>query len=243
MFKMKILSASFLAIIMIAGLFYGCKKSDNSEQAPALGYCYFPLTIGDAKYYQVDSIGWLGYTYDPITQTIDIDTVSYQIKEIVQSYFADAEGRETARIERYRRNTPNDPWTLYKVFTANITPTRAERYEDNIRYVKLVFPPVENEKWTGQYLNVPINDTTFESWEYEYESVNEPASIGTFNFDSVSTVIQKSEINLIEFRFYKEQYAAGTGLISKDYSDFEYLNTTSSFIRNGFIYRETIIQP
>jgi hypothetical protein len=220
-----------------------CKKDSDTAEAPALGYSYFPLTEGRSAYYQVDSIGWLGYTYDPITNTIDIDTVQYQIKETVESFFTDNEGRETARIVRYRRDNISQPWSLYKVFTANLTPTRAERYEDNVRYTKLIFPPVENDKWTGQYVNVPLNDTAYDAWEYEYETVNEPGSAGSLSFDSVATVILKNDINLIEYRYYMEQYAAGQGLIYKEYNDLEYLNTTSSFIKNGFIYKETLIQP
>jgi hypothetical protein len=234
---------------MIAGFFaflcglIGCSKDESDTELPALGYTYFPLEEGKTTYYQVDSIGWLGYTYDPITNTIDIDTVHYQIKEVVAGFFLDNENRETAEIRRYRRNDASQPWSIYKVYTANLTPTRAERFEDNVRYVKLVFPPKENEKWTGQYVNVPANDTVFEPWEYEYETVNEPGSAGAFSYDSVSTVILKNDINLIEYRYYLEQYAAGTGLIYKAYSDLEYLNTTSSFIKNGFIYKETIIAP
>lgn len=223
-------------------LLNSCKKDNENDVAPALGYSYFPLEAGKSTYYQVDSIGWLGYTYDPNTNTVDIDTVSYQIKETVEGFFMDNEGRETARIVRSRRNDASQPWVLYKVFTANLTPTRAERYEDNIRYTKLVFPPVEGEKWIGQYVNVPLNDTLIEPWEYEYESVNEPGFVGDLTFDSVSTVVIKNDINLIEYRYYFEQYAAGKGLIYKEYNDHEYLNTSSSFIKNGFIYKETMIE-
>lgn len=245
--KLKIMSMKqkVLALIAVCILLQlaSCTKNNDSDEKPALGYSYFPLEMGQAKYYQVDSIAWLGYTFDPIAVTVKIDTISYQVKEIVTGFFMDNEGRETAKIERYRRLTPSDPWSLLKVLTENITPVKAERYEDNIRYTKLIFPPAENEKWIGQYVNVPLDNSTIEPWEYEYESVNEPGNVGAFYYDSIATVILKNDINLIEFRFYQEQYAAGTGLIFKEYKDLEYLNTTSSFIKNGFIYRETIIVP
>ncbi|MEP7263949.1 MAG: hypothetical protein ABI772_05615 [Bacteroidota bacterium] len=242
MMKLKFKSRTLVFLSLVIILLWGCKKNDTAS-LPALGYSYFPLVEGSTNYYQVDSIGWLGYTYDPATGTIEIDTVSYQVREVVDGFFTDNEGRETAKIIRYRRNISTDPWVLYKVYSANITSTRAERYEDNVRYIKLIFPPVNGEKWTGQYLDVPASDTAFDAWEYEYESINVPEDIGTFSFDSVLTVTQKNEINLIEFRLYQEQYAAGTGLVSKNYKDLEYLNTVSSFIKNGFIYKETLIKP
>lgn len=229
-------------LVVVSIVISGCSKDNETVDPPTLGYSYFPVESGKVTYYQIDSIGWLGYTYDPITNSIQIDTVSYQIKEVVDGFFTDNEGRETARIIRYKRTNVNDPWSLYKVYSSNITPTKAERYEDNIRYTKLIFPIVENAKWIGQYINVPLNDTLIESWEYEYESVDGPGVAGLIAYDSVATVIMKNEINLIEYRYYSEQYAAGFGLIYKEYNDLEYLNTTSSFIKNGFIYKETRIE-
>jgi hypothetical protein len=241
--RMRLNSLNAIILFAVICGIAGCKKEDSSPESSALGYSYFPLEEGKVTYYQVDSIGWMGYTYDPITHTVDIDTLHYQIKEVVNGFFLDNEGRETAEIRRYRRNDASQPWIIYKVYSANLTPTRAERYEDNVRYVKLIFPPEENEKWIGQYVDVPSNDTIFEPWEYEYETVNEPGFAGALSFDSVSTVILKSDVNLIEYRYYIEQYAAGTGLIYKEYNDLDYLSTTSSFIKNGFIYKETIINP
>ena len=228
-------------LVVLIVIISGCRKDNDTAEPISLGYTYFPVEQGNAIYYQVDSIGWLGYTYDPITNSIQIDTVSYQIKEVVDGFFTDNEGRETARIIRYKRSTLGEPWTQYKVFSSNLTATKAERYEDNIRYTKLIFPIVENAKWIGQYINVPLNDTLIEPWEYEYESVNEPEIAGDIAYDSVATVILKNEINLIEYRYYQEKYATGFGLIFKEYSDLEYLNTVSSFIKNGFIYKETRI--
>jgi hypothetical protein len=237
-FKDKIRLCTLVAITIVT--INSCKK-ENDLTPPFLGYSYFPQEEGKTLYYQVDSIGWLGYTYDPINQTVEIDTVSYQIKEVNEGFYTDAAGRQTARIVRYKRNTPADAWVVHKVIASNITSSAAERYEDNVRYFKLVFPPRENEKWIGQSINPILNDTLFEDWEYEYSAVNVPLSINNFVFDSTLTVIQKEDVNLIQFRNYFEQYATGYGMVYKEYNDWEYASTTSSFIKNGFIYKETII--
>ena len=214
--------------------FWGCKK-DSDTTPPFLGYNYFPLKVGSELIYQVDSIGYLGYTYNATAHTVDIDTASFQIKEVVESFFTDNEGRTTARIERYKRMTPADPWIMYRVFSANTTATAAERFEDNFRFFKLVFPPAENEKWNG--LARDSNNTG----EYYYESVNVNDAIGPFTFDSTLTVIQNEDINLITYTIYIEKYAAGVGLYFKEYYDYEYENITSSMIKDGFIYKETLI--
>lgn len=232
MIKMK---HYWILLIFVLSL-QACKKDEPAETID-LGYNYFPLKVGSELIYQVDSIGWLGYTYNNtvIPHTVEIDTLHFEIKEIVEHFFTDNEGRNTARIERYKRMTPADPWVLYKVVTANITSTAAERNEDNFRYIKLVFPPVVNEKWNGH------SPTILTPWEYTYESVAEPASIGPLAFDSTLTVLQNEDINLITYSFYIEKYAAGVGLIYKEYNDYEYESLSSSMIKDGFIYKETLI--
>ena len=145
---MKNLQKLIYIISLITLSFGGCKK-DSDTTPPFLGYNYFPLNVGSESIYQVDSIGYLGYTYNAITHTVEIDTIHYQIKEVIESFFTDNEGRQTARIERYKRMTDAQPWVIYKVLSANVTVKAAERFEDNVRYFKLVFPPAENEKWKG----------------------------------------------------------------------------------------------
>lgn len=228
---------SILFLVAITGLiFSGCKK-DNATEQPFLGYNYFPLNVGSEKIYQVDSIGYLGYTFDPVLETVEIDSVHYQVKEVVESFFADNEGRQTARIVRYKRLTSSDPWEIYKVYAANRTATTAERVEDNTRYIKLVFPPKENEKWNGNSLN---NDESG-YMEYSFTSVNVPGNIGPLNFDSTLTVLQLLDDNLITYSYYTEQYAANTGMIYKEYNDYEYMFIGVPKIKNGFIYKETLL--
>ena len=215
-------------------LFFGCKKDHTTEQ-PALGYNYFPLIVGKALIYQVDSIGFKGYTYDPTTQTVDIDSVHYQIKEVVDGFFTDNAGRQTATISRYKRQNANDPWLIYKVFAANLTTTTAERLEDNIRYIKLVFPTRNNTKWNGNSYN------NSEPLLYELFDVNTQSAIGSLDFDLTLTVLQNYDSNLLYFKNYFEKYASGTGMIYKEYNDYDYMFIGSTKPKNGFIYKETLI--
>ena len=223
-----------LFIASVIGCTLSACKKDSSTEQPFLGYNYFPLAIGSEKIYEVDSIGYLGWTFDPGTGTVEIDTQKYFIKEVVESYFTDNEGRQTARIVRLKRMNDTDPWTIYKVWSANLTATTAERYEDNIRYIKLVFPPKENEKWNGNSLN------TNEAWEYEYENVNESGKLGLLSFDSTLTVIQIFDPNFVSYRYYVEQYAANTGMFYKENNNYEY-GLNGNIIKNGFKYKETLI--
>ena len=231
---MKHFISIFCFLFLGLTLFFSCKKDPISEQ-PFLGYNYFPLITGTELIYDVDSIGFKGYTYDPVAQTVDIDSAHFQIKEVVDGFFTDNQGRQTARIFRYKRQLVTDPWVIYKVFAANQTTTTAERFEDNVRYIKLIFPPRNNAKWNGNSLN--INDPLL----YEFHDVNTPSAIGSLDFDSSLTVLQNFDSNLIYFKNYFEKYAAGIGMIYKENNDYEYMFIGSIKPKNGFIYKEILI--
>ena len=51
--------------------------------------------------------------------------------------------------------------------------------------------------------------------EYEYTSVHQSEIIGNNSLDSVTTVLQFENINLIEEDFFEEKFAANIGLVYK----------------------------
>ncbi|HKR03611.1 MAG TPA: hypothetical protein VJY62_03170, partial [Bacteroidia bacterium] len=139
------------------------------------------------------------------------DTFHFQIKEVIESTFIDNEGRQTLRMERYRRTDESQPWVIFKVWSANLTSISAEKKEDNIIYVKLVFPVLSNKKWNGNVKNDLGNQ------EYQYASVNSPVSFNSFSFDSALTVLQNDFDDAITAKDYEiEKYAAGIGMFFKE---------------------------
>lgn len=187
-----------------------CKK--DPPPTVDLGLNYFPANVGHYVVYEVDST-----VYDDFNH--DTDVYRYQVKELIESEFTDNEGRPALRIERWIKNY-NDtipyssmPWTLSRVWYAVRTLNQAERVEENIRYIRLVFPVKENTTWNGNAQN------TIGEWDYEYENVDEAFHAGNTHFDSTLTVIQKNDINLLEHRFYRERYARNIGLIEKSVID------------------------
>lgn len=198
---MKSTFKSFLILVMASLLICSCKK-ESTVVTPDLGYSYFPNNVGHYIIYDVDSIykdGFSGLLTDG----------KYQIKEVVESVFTDNQGRPTMRIERYRKDTVNYPdWTIYNVWTANLNTTNAERFENNIRYIKLVFPVKVGTTWNGNAMNTDVEE------DYEYTTAHEPITINNFTFDSVTTVLQADELfNVAQPKFKEEKYAAGVGLV------------------------------
>lgn len=195
-------------------VFFSCKK--EKQPVVYMGYDYFPNTVGHYVIYQCDSI-----IYNPYKKTKpQFDTFLYQIKEVIDSIYPNNSGQPTQRIVRYRRTDSTIPWSNIlipeKVWTGNLLTTEALRQEDNEVYTKLVFPMSLNESWNGNAMN------TIGNWNYQYTTLNVPATINGTRFDSTLTVSQQKDSTFISYQYYFEQYATGIGLIYKVVIDYGY---------------------
>lgn len=197
----------FFFLLILSGI-TACKRDPGPK--PDLGYNYFPDAIGTYVVYNVDS-----FAYNSSTFPAKADTIKYQLKEKIASIYSDNEGRSTIRLERYikkynRLISYNDmSWTLRNVWAENKTLRSAEKVEDNVRFVKLVFPVKEEQQWNGNAKNV--NDDE----EYKYGFIDLSRKIGTITFDSVLQVIQHDEKSLVSQNYAEEKYARNVGFIYK----------------------------
>lgn len=179
---MKPLRIPFLVFVFFAVTIASCKKEDKKVTVN-LGYIYFPTNVGHYIIYDVDSINKDCFT-GVLTKGY------YQIKEIIESLFYDNANRPTLRIERYRKDSTNHPeWTIYNVCTANLTATTEERCENNVRYIKLVFPIKKGKNWNGNAMNTEREE------DYQYIETNQPFTINNLAYDSVTTVQQADGVD------------------------------------------------
>jgi hypothetical protein len=195
--------------MIIAGL-TSCKR--DPSPAPDLGFNYFPDAVGSYVVYDVDSSFYDNY---PVVKT----TVKYQLKEKIQSIFTDNEGRPTIRLERYiKKYDPLVPysameWKLRNVWTENKTLKNVEKVEDNVRYIKLIFPVSTEESWNGNAKNTNPEE------EYKYGFYDLANKIGNIGFDSVLQVDQNDVSSLVHKTFAEEKYARNAGLVYKRFID------------------------
>ena len=201
-------TVSLTAIVAIAAVFTlsACKK--QTANPPDLGFNYYPAEAGSWIVYDVDSIA-----HNDNNNTID--TFRFQLRETIESVFEDDEGRESLRIERYRRADSSHPWVLGDVWYSTRTLTGLEQVEENQRYLKLKFPPGAGDRWDGNAFNDQQRQ------DYEYTEVDMAATVNGNSFDSTLYVKQIDETNLIEIRFANERYARGVGMIFKEYTDLD----------------------
>ena len=207
---MKLLQFVGLLLVVLIG-FTACNKSD--EPPVDLKRDYFPTDSGRYWIYDVDSI-----LFDDFNEpNIFTDTLTSQILEVITAKFTDLQGQESCRVERYWRSNESAPWKLINVWSTTLTATSAERIEENLRFVKLVFPLSIGTKWNGNvFINVDQSLEYLEDWEYEITSLDEPATINELNFDKALTVLYQDWETEIDKKYGTEQYARNVGLIYKE---------------------------
>ena len=209
-------------ILLSSILLFGCKK-DKETTTIDLGTNYFPREVGSWVIYDIDSIihddndAQLGY----------IDTFKYQFKEVIESKYTDTAGVLNHRIERYSRTDTTD-WVILDVWSSRMDNYRAIQVEENIDFIKLIFAPKIGDTWNGNSYN------TLDVWDYEYTSVDSRDTINTLILDSVLTVVQKDDANIIEREYAEEKYARGIGRVSKTYISLDIQN------ESGVEYYEVI---
>ena len=194
---------NLLILILLSVLcFSSCKKDKDDYVAPDIGHNYAGMQVGKYVVYDVDSL-----FYDDFTATVD--TSIYQIKEEVVEKFIDLEDEEAFKIHRYKKEKDSLNWVLKDVWNAKLTQTNFQKVEENVRFVKLIFPVRTNVTWNGNIMN------NLGELRYEYMSIDAPETIGGVALINVLRVLQYEDINLISQEMFEEKYARGVGLVYK----------------------------
>ena len=211
-------------LTLALGIFFGACSKQSDQQFipinPADQHAYYPLSVGKYVEYTVDSV-----LYDfALTGGTSRDSIRTWVREEITDTFTDNLGQPLFRIERFERKSDTSPWQLKQVLAAGQSNTQAIRTENNLRFLKLVFPFYRNTKWDGNlwidpYLEIEVAGERirpFTNWQYKIDAMDIPAQIGTFAFDSVLVVNEVDQTNAIERRLSRSTYAKHIGLVSRE---------------------------
>ena len=212
--------ASFLLYSLVL-LLAACSKRQTQEPIPIDNSQleYFPLKYGHYVVYRVDSL-----VFDPAPGGTARDSSSTFVKEMVGDSLLDNTGQWQWIIERYERKATAEPWVLKFVGSASRTNTQAVRTEQNLRFLKMLFPMDRRSAWDG---NLWIDKNReieiagermrpFINWEYAVDSIDVPATIGGFVFDSTLIITEANYTDVIERRFSRAWYAKHVGLVQRE---------------------------
>lgn len=188
--------------IVATGFLLSC---DKDEGAPVdLGLAYFPTEIGKYVDFQVDSVFVDEQFAAPTVE------VSYQMRELIAADFQDAQGRQAQRLERYVKDSTGT-WLIRDVWYQYRSSSVAERVEENVRKLRMVFRPDLIKRWDLNALNPE------DAREMRYEVVDQSMSLNGFNFDSTLVVNTTYTNNLVDTIIDLERYAKHVGLVQKQW--------------------------
>lgn len=210
----------YLLLLGLIPILWACKE-EVADPELQFNYAYFPLQIGQERLFVVDSI-----LFDPLGNRVQIDTTTTYIRELVVDTSRNASKDLEYRIERYERNDAKAPWVLKKVLSESRTQGQAQRFEDNFRLLKMVFPIQPEQTWNPLVYVDPLSKVDvkgeplelFKGWQASTTSLNQ-----SWNQYPQTLEIQFCDYeNAIELRRGLERYAAKVGLV---YRELSVLNT------------------
>lgn len=219
----------FILLVCFATFLFSinaCKKSTETLETASIED-YSPLQVGKYITYQLDSVVYTNFGVNKETRT-------YQVKHLVEAQITDNAGRPAFRIVRFIRKTAAQPWDSDATFLAVNTGTALEFTENNLRYTKLKVPIRDFYSWKGNsYIDTySINSELkyMDGWDYVYDSVHMPSTVGTFVLDSTLRVDHRDEIigfpelpgSYSEVNYGMEKYAKGIGLVYRRFFHSEY---------------------
>jgi hypothetical protein len=244
-YSIKDYMKKYLILIAALAFLWSCKKKDSFTSAPISDY--YPLTVGKYITYDMDST-----VLPPFGSTFVHHF--YQAKDSVSAQITDNLGRPAFRILRFIRTDASKPWTPNNTFMAVLADSILEYTEDNLRFLKLVRPIVNDFSWNGnRYLTSTPYGQDWASdfmadWQYTYQNVGAPQTIGSTTFDNTITVFERDDATGtpvdVGTTLYAEQtnssevYAKGVGLVYKNFFHMEYQGTSGY---KGFGVTLTII--
>lgn len=222
---MKIFSKLCVALAGICAL-QACSSKKEDLNAPPLAD-YFPLEVGKYITYRLDSTVLTQFGADTVVRR-------YRVMDKIDAKITDDAGRTGYRIFRSITDSAGTgTFTPSGTFEAIAQGTDwIEKVENNLRFVKLRFPVIENFQWAG---NTFIDATSSNSdvpymlgWQYTYLNVGQPFTVRGRTFDNTVTVLQKEEEESPPGPFSRDQYkqwnysvevyAKGVGLIYKHFN-------------------------
>ena len=214
--QLHIKTLSFFILLSI--LFFSCGEDNPivSNEDP-FGFAYYPVELGNYWVYQVDST-----IYDDGGATI-LNSSTFIKEEIVDFYLNESDDTIYV-LNRSQASSLNGTFITRDAWSIEMNEFRVTKTEENLRFIKLVFPITVDRVWQGNQFDELIKVDVvgeklqvYKDWG-DYRIINDSLSLnvnGT-QYDNVVEVLQGDASNDIERRFAKEYFGKGVGLIKKE---------------------------
>jgi hypothetical protein len=203
------MSKNLIYLLLLACGLWQC--TEVTDLGDDIGREYYPVKVGNYWIYDVSEA-----TFNNQFLTDPADSVTYQVRELVDTVFRNQAGELIFELIRSRRAAAGQPWGQDSLVTISKSLSDLRYTRDNLKTVKLIFPPAENKKWNGNAFNFR------EPEEYSFAQVGQPFTLGDTTYRHTVRVVQTWNENLVELDDRHEVYALGVGLIYKRVIDYDY---------------------
>lgn len=240
----------YINLLLFSFGFIYLSCGDNVIEEPdesIYGYEFFPLDVGYTWEYKVDS------TLIVQGGSSNIVGTSY-VQERISDLLSEEGDKKTYRIERSYKSNLNSDWTLQDVWQVSMDKTRAIKTEENLSFIKLIFPATKGKKWDGNVFfdsnkefTVASNEIAiFQDWSYKIEEVDLSRTYNEVTYPKVLFVSHTDEESLISKRLSEEYYAEGVGLVERKMEIFDTQDgdTSKSWLdraQKGFQLNQTLL--
>ncbi len=211
---------SLYVLLVFVGFmtFSSCEESSIMLDESNVGFEYYPVEQGKFWLYRVDSTLVPGPTMDNFTST------SFIREEITDS-FINSQGDTTFILQRSISDTRDGVFRTTDRWTIEKTESTVIRVEENLQFLKIVFPVTRGDVWQGNRFDERTTETVaqnivevYKAWESEV--LNKAAMINANGVAYTDVLeIQHADFETeIELRQAKEYYAPGVGMILRELS-------------------------
>ncbi|HMU97420.1 MAG TPA: hypothetical protein PLC61_07715 [Chitinophagales bacterium] len=206
-----------LYILIFTLVIVSCKKETETIEL-SNDYNYFPTKIGSYIIYKGDSILY-NYFFSEVKRT-----KSFYLKEVVSDTSRDNLNRLAYEVDIFESQDLNSTWTHKVKWYKVIDNKTAESVEDNLRYLKLVFPSKVGLTWNANKFisdRIPYIyaiDSTLDIFNSRAVIIQKDVTYtNSFtSFDSTLTVVNLIDSSGVDYYKFTEKYARNIGLVYKE---------------------------
>jgi hypothetical protein len=226
----------FILLLFIAGC------SEQALVKPDIGFSYFPIQVGDFSIYNVEQTDIISSNSTTYSFQLRVTVTDSVLESNTLTYF----------LKREKRDNSTSNWIPFETWSVRLTEDEIIQNENNIWFVKLIFPLSQRVKWNGNvYNNLDNNGNLFNgigSDQYFISEFNKPVTLNSgFQSDETITVVHNNfsdDIVGVDKRL--EMYSKHVGLIYKEVTQLEYCTSTACIGQQkpvkGTILMQTLIE-
>lgn len=210
-----------LAILLGVLCFSSCKKESVDLSEISQGNAYMPFQIGKYIIYNVDSTIWNDFL------GAEIHHASQMRYDVVDTFTSGGEFSYVINV--LSRPTTLSAWEPNDVVYATVSNDRVVFTQQNLKFIKMVFPVADGKTWNGNAMIPLNNDANAEfdntKWIYTYADVDQQFDPGNNLYEHTITVneiddqLNDPEANPLAYaykNYSQEKYAYNVGLIYKE---------------------------